>query len=105
MYCRKCGKEVDDEAVVCIHCGCALREYEQRREYNEPKTGIGILMGLFLGIIGLIIGICLYPDGTVARRTFMKAWGITFAVCAGIGIISYICLLIFAGSIIGSIPF
>ncbi|MDE5766273.1 MAG: zinc ribbon domain-containing protein [Clostridia bacterium] len=21
MYCRKCGKQIDDEAVVCPHCG------------------------------------------------------------------------------------
>lgn len=25
MYCRNCGKQVDDKAVVCIHCGCAPR--------------------------------------------------------------------------------
>jgi hypothetical protein len=23
MFCQKCGKEIMDEAVVCIHCGCA----------------------------------------------------------------------------------
>lgn len=23
MYCRKCGKEIDDEAVICVHCGVA----------------------------------------------------------------------------------
>ena len=22
MFCSQCGKEMDDEAVVCIHCGC-----------------------------------------------------------------------------------
>ena len=24
MFCSKCGKEILDEAVVCIHCGCAV---------------------------------------------------------------------------------
>jgi len=24
MFCGKCGKEVNDEAVVCIHCGCGI---------------------------------------------------------------------------------
>ena len=24
MFCHNCGKEVNDDAVVCIHCGCAL---------------------------------------------------------------------------------
>lgn len=41
-------------------------------KYNESKTGIGVVLGLFLGIIGLIIGICIYPEGTVARKTFIK---------------------------------
>ncbi|MBO7394077.1 MAG: zinc-ribbon domain-containing protein, partial [Abditibacteriota bacterium] len=22
-YCRQCGKELLDEAVICPHCGCA----------------------------------------------------------------------------------
>ena len=47
-------------------------------KYNESKTGIGVLCGLFLGILGLIIGVCLYPAGTVARQSFMKAWLWTF---------------------------
>ena len=25
MFCEKCGKEVHQEAVVCVHCGCALK--------------------------------------------------------------------------------
>jgi uncharacterized membrane protein YvbJ len=23
MFCKSCGKEINDNAVVCIHCGCA----------------------------------------------------------------------------------
>ena len=26
MFCSKCGKEINDEAVVCIHCGCATEK-------------------------------------------------------------------------------
>ena len=37
-------------------------------------------MALFLGIIGLIIGIMLYPSGTITRKTFIKAWCITYAI-------------------------
>ena len=28
MYCRKCGKQIDDEAVVCVHCGVATKDSE-----------------------------------------------------------------------------
>lgn len=25
MFCHKCGKEIDDDAVVCIHCGASTK--------------------------------------------------------------------------------
>ena len=87
MYCRKCGKEIDDEAIVCIGCGCAVEETKKDTEQDTSKTGIGILMGFFLGIIGLIIGLCLYKEDTVARKTFLKAWGITFGICFVLNIV------------------
>ena len=90
MFCRKCGKEIDDEAVVCIGCGCSVEEKPKNTEDNENQTTIGILMGLFLGLIGLIIGLCLYKSDTIARKTFMKAWGITFGICAAVSIIIYV---------------
>lgn len=101
MFCRKCGQEVSDEAIVCIHCGCAVDgsnastiKKGNSSEMDTSKTGIGILLGWFLGIIGLIIGLCIYPEGTVARKSFIKAWGITFAISAIIsivvGIVSYV---------------
>jgi uncharacterized membrane protein YvbJ len=26
MFCNKCGKEINDEAVVCVGCGCGVNE-------------------------------------------------------------------------------
>lgn len=102
MFCPKCGKEIFDDAEVCIHCGRAVKEKTeekpQNKDYNQPKTGIGVVMALFLGVIGLVIGIAMYPENTVARKTFMKAWGITFGVCIGVSILSYVIyfIIIFA---------
>lgn len=88
MFCPKCGKEIKDDAVVCVNCGCSVKkEPEKSQKYDEPKTGIGFLLGLFLGLIGLIIGICIYPEGTVARTTFIKAWGIAFGVTVAVAVI------------------
>lgn len=35
MYCSKCGKEIDDEAVVCVHCGVPTSNYNKT---NEPQN-------------------------------------------------------------------
>ena len=87
MYCRKCGKEIDDEAVVCPHCGVlAVKRgagfYGQPVQYNnapvqqsvqqpvqiiqqpvqatEQKStnGLGIA-GFVIGLISLIGGMYL----------------------------------------------
>lgn len=26
MYCKRCGKEIDDHAVICVHCGCQVND-------------------------------------------------------------------------------
>ena len=37
MFCHKCGKEIDDEAVVCVHCGCATGNFEKdKKDANQP---------------------------------------------------------------------
>lgn len=87
MFCKKCGEEINNEAVVCPKCGCSTKQENIDPKFRESKTGMGVLMGLFLGIIGLIIGIVIYPEGTVARKTFINAWLTTFLICFAIGVI------------------
>lgn len=35
MYCSNCGKEIDDKAVVCVHCGCATNN-----SINKPQKSL-----------------------------------------------------------------
>jgi uncharacterized membrane protein len=37
MFCQKCGKEVQDEAVVCLSCGCSLETYSESKIDNSLK--------------------------------------------------------------------
>lgn len=104
MFCPKCGKEVEDDADVCVHCGRALNQNIRTANatYNESKTVIGVVCALFLGLIGLLIGFLMYPEGTVARKTFIKAWVITYVseIAAGflIGLIAVIIVVAAAGA-------
>ena len=101
MFCKKCGKEINDDAAVCIHCGCAVAK-EVEKDHNQPKNGIGFVMAFFLGIIGLIIGICMYPAGTIARETFIKSWCITFFVTLVVCLLLYGILVAVA---VSSVPY
>ena len=96
MFCKNCGKEINDKATICIHCGCSTGNNNVDEEFtNVSKKTIGVLMGFFLGLIGLVIGICLYPSGSEARRSFVQGWGIAFAISIGLSILLY--AIMFAG--------
>ena len=90
-FCTHCGKELKYEAVICTGCGCEVKNNNNLLKYNEIKTPLGILFAIFLGIIGLIIGIIMYPSGSEARKTFVKGWLITFVIC----ILIFVLLLIY----------
>ena len=56
MYCNKCGKEIMDEAVVCIHCGCAVNG--KKEQWVEDKANAGlIILSVLIPLIGMILGI------------------------------------------------
>lgn len=53
-YCSKCGKEVHDDAVVCIHCGCSVQApVSQAQPVRQLKTNRGLLKFILLSIITL----------------------------------------------------
>ena len=65
MYCKFCGKEINDKSVVCPHCGCQVGEIKSDVENARPTTekvnGMSIA-GFILACISFLI--TLY--GTVA---------------------------------------
>ena len=56
MYCQKCGKQLDNEAVVCIGCGCPVKNTVA----NGESSGLAVTATIFailIPIIGIILGI------------------------------------------------
>ena len=39
MYCKKCGKQIDDDSAFCVHCGNNInpKNKEQENEQNKPS--------------------------------------------------------------------
>lgn len=59
MYCSKCGKEIDDEALICPHCGCGTVNYVRdqakasaQRQLTQKKRSTALLLCIFLGGLG-----------------------------------------------------
>lgn len=54
MFCRNCGKEIDENADVCIHCGTFVKEPKESKPVDPAKTGwILAIICFFLGGLGI----------------------------------------------------
>lgn len=51
-FCRNCGKEIDDNAVICVNCGVAQKE--PQTEIDNGGFGWGLL-GCCIPIAGLVL--------------------------------------------------
>ena len=95
-FCQKCGKELNDNAVVCVHCGCSTADTGKNGTavLDAPSFGYGFL-GFVIPLVGLVLFLC-WKDKTPLR-----------AKSAGIGaLISVIIAVVFwiiAGAIFGSL--
>lgn len=52
MYCHNCGKEIDDKAVICTHCGVAQSSYPAAMDNSGFGWGV---LGCCIPIVGLVL--------------------------------------------------
>ena len=60
MFCKNCGKDIDDNAVVCPNCGVATDNMAKSTPVPTQKNTIalvGFIFSFFGGLIGLICSI------------------------------------------------
>lgn len=65
MYCKTCGNEINDQAVVCPKCGCPVKDVasvENQTQNEKKKANLFCIIGFVLSLVSLLIA--LY--GTVA---------------------------------------
>ncbi len=114
MMCPKCQRYNPDTNEECEYCGTPLpkpkRNLSEARKAptidNAPKVGgskkdIGVLMCLFLGLLGLIIGLLLYPPYSYERDTFLEGWKKCFVVSLILGIVLAVIIVIAAVGCVG----
>lgn len=62
MYCNKCGKEINDDALICPNCGCATINYVRDQARAEAQTQVqgtlkkrstALILCIFLGGLGV----------------------------------------------------
>ena len=102
-YCTKCGKELFDEAVICVGCGCPVSYSTTQfmspappREYPNIAN-MAMLFAFLIPVLGLIFGIigsCKYktPEyhqkSKIAIVVSIVVWSFCIILC---GVIIGLC--------------
>ena len=101
-FCSKCGKEIMDEAVICVHCGCPVTNATFNtapaqppvQPLNDPTESGGLataamIFAFLIPLLGFILGIvgaCKYKTpsykGTSSAAIFVSivVWIVSFAI-------------------------
>lgn len=55
-FCRYCGKEIMDEAVICPACGCSVKKVADQEE-TPNIANYALVFSFLIPVVGLILGI------------------------------------------------
>ena len=83
-FCRQCGSEIRDEAVICPKCGCATG-YEAVS--NEKASAGWIVLAVLIPIAGVIYSIINWKTKPNAAKTVLIVSVIVWIVGIIIGTI------------------
>lgn len=94
-YCTNCGKEINDNAPVCVNCGTAQAQVDSQNQTTQPAPVDkgGFLWGL-LGCCIPVVGLILFLVWKDTKPKTAKAAGIGALVSVIIGVIYYIVMII-----------
>lgn len=97
-FCSKCGKEIMDDAVICMNCGCAVENQPiAKNEIDEVSVGLCIL-SFFVPLFGVIY----WPIKHKETQKKAKACGVTAIVSWAVGIVFSIIYAVALGAMFGS---
>ena len=86
-FCKNCGREIDDRAVICPNCGVG------QKEVPTVVDNGGFLWGL-LGCCVPIVGLVLFLIWKDTKPKTAKAAGIGALVAVILGVIYYIVIIV-----------
>lgn len=57
MFCSSCGKEIVDDAIVCIGCGRSISKTpKQKEKWTTPEMVVMVITTMIIPLIGFIYG-------------------------------------------------
>lgn len=90
MFCRYCGKEIADEAVVCIGCGRPVQPLKPIMNPSMPSddawsggamTGL-VLASILMPILGIILGAIFMSNNSASQERKKQAKTLLIVGCS-----------------------
>lgn len=86
-YCSNCGNEIDENAVICVKCGCAVTKAESTAPTNTatPKAAtilgiLGIVFAWLIALVGHVLSIVGIFVGVKEYKTAGKTSGLILSI-------------------------
>lgn len=103
MYCKHCGRIVDDNSNFCNNCGM---RFDNRQNFNDidDSSSVGFaILGFFIPLVGLILFLVYESKCPKRAKSVGKGALIGFITKIVISIVCVILYIVFATSIFGNI--
>lgn len=104
MFCVNCGKEIDEKAEICPHCGVRVkRSASAAFENDAPSAGFAVLC-FFFPVIGLILYLIWKDDFPLRAKSCGKGALVSVIVSAALVVLYIVILVCALGCIAASVP-
>lgn len=103
MYCKNCGRTVDDTSSYCNNCGARI-DNKPNADVSEDSLSLGFaILGFFIPIVGLILFLIYEEKKPKRAKSAVKGALIGFITEIVLAIILVILYVVFAASIFNNI--
>lgn len=103
MYCKNCGRTVDDTSSYCNNCGARI-DNKPNADVSEDNSNLGFaILGFFIPIVGLILFLIYEEKKPKRAKSAGKGALIGFITEIVLAIILVILYVVFATSLFNNI--
>lgn len=103
MYCKNCGRTVDDTSSYCNNCGARI-DNKPNADVSEDNSNLGFaILGFFIPIVGLILFLIYEEKKPKRAKSAVKGALIGFITEIVLAIILVILYVVFAASLFNNI--
>lgn len=103
MYCKNCGRTVDDTSSYCNNCGARI-DNKPNADVSEDNSNSGFaILGFFIPIVGLILFLIYEEKKPKRAKSAIKGALIGFITKIVLAIILVILYVVFAASLFNNI--